>query len=295
MFIFYKKYSLLLAAISVLIGMSINDSYAGSCHLRKGFSVQGHKSSNVTSTVGRENSVGNSIWFRQMDIVGESYSCSSPEEIVWEVKGHSRIMRGGDEATYDTGVSGIDMRIRIHDKGKQAELAFVKTQHLTGSGFIKPIEITARVSDLKIYSSTFEDINFIPSTCHLKNNEDIIVKMDKIGTRDFSGINSTAGEKPFDINLDCNARTPIGIVLKATSSGSTDNVLAAEQGNDAAEGVGIQVLYQDQPVIFDSLIKLGISELGYYSIPFKARYIQTAGHITAGKVNATATLYINYP
>ncbi|PHM46042.1 fimbrial adhesin protein precursor [Xenorhabdus mauleonii] len=295
MFIFYKKYPLLLAAIGVLTGLFINDSYAGSCRFKPGLTEKEFNiSGNSEYIVGRDIRVWKSIgaYPINMNIMGtQSYSCSSQEKIVWEVNGHSHVITNNGPI-YDTDIPGIGMQIR--NQGEQAEIDFVKTKHEIGFGTMKPITITARVSDLRIYSIKIIGIKFSMSSCNLENGN-ILVPMGKIGTRDFSGINSTAGERPFDINLECNSNTPIGLVFGATSSGSTNDVLGVEQDNGSAEGVGIQVLYQEQPVIFNSLVKLGNSEHGTYSIPFKARYIQTADHITAGKVKATATLDINYP
>ncbi|CDG89369.1 conserved hypothetical protein [Xenorhabdus bovienii str. puntauvense] len=78
---------------------------------------------------------------------------------------------------------------------------------------------------------------------------------------------------------------------------SNDNrILALDQRGShfTAGGIGLQILYQDQPVMINSVLKVGTSLMGIYSVPFKAHYIQTGSVITAGKANATAKISIIY-
>nr|WP_243465151.1 fimbrial protein [Photorhabdus temperata] len=62
-----------------------------------------------------------------------------------------------------------------------------------------------------------------------------------------------------------------------------------------ASGVGMQILYNNQPVIIHSQINIGNSYSGgKYSIPLRARYFQTDRNITPGQANATATMTLTY-
>ncbi len=74
---------------------------------------------------------------------------------------------------------------------------------------------------------------------------------------------------------------------------------SAPGDNPAASGVGVQVAdSHGGPLRLAALLPSGISPLASegasYSIPLKARYIQTADTITAGPANATATFTIDY-
>ncbi|MDE1480807.1 fimbrial protein, partial [Xenorhabdus bovienii] len=76
--------------------------------------------------------------------------------------------------------------------------------------------------------------------------------MGRIGSAQFSGINSTAGEQHFDVDLACNTDTPIKLVLGSLGTGSAENILEITRDNDSAKGIALQVLYKGKPIIFNS-------------------------------------------
>lgn len=74
---------------------------------------------------------------------------------------------------------------------------------------------------------------------------------------------------------------------------------SAPGDNPAATGVGVQVADSaGTPLPLATLRASGITpraeEGASYSIPLKARYIQTGNSITAGPANATTTFTLNY-
>ncbi|OTA21182.1 fimbrial adhesin protein precursor [Xenorhabdus beddingii] len=293
MFSTHKKYRLLLAGcMLILLSMSAY-GHADPCrfdnrHITQKFSVNAGR-----FLVNRDIKVGEVIDaypIKQMNM--DKFHCDGSQRIEWEFTGYSLSAMNASGKIYDSGISGIG--IRINDQNNEMKIEFVKTKSATGSGRIKQGVITARLAGTTLYSYSLSEIHFITPTCSLQE-KNIRIPMGKIGSSQFSGVNSTAGERHFEIDLACNTHVPIELVLNPIIPGKADDVLGLDQDSHSADGIGLQVLYQDQPVIFNSSVKPGSSMNGIYSVPFKARYIQTAAHITAGKANATATLNIVYP
>ncbi|MDX7998088.1 type 1 fimbrial protein [Xenorhabdus sp. Reich] len=297
MFIIHKKYPLLLAAISILTGLSASmlstGSYAKSCHFEPGFTEQKISIASGIFFVNKKINIGEVFGSYPVNTIGaKNYTCDGPEKIEWEFMGYPLTGNSRSDDVHDSGISGVG--IRMNAPSGETKVEFVKTKSNTGSGVMTSGVITARLAGTAVYSFYLNEIQFITPSCSLQE-ENILVPMGKIGSTHFSGINSTAGEQHFDIDLACNTSTPLELVLNSMAPDRADNVLGLDQDNNSADGIGFQVLYQGKPIIFNSPVKLGASTDGIYSIPFTARYIQTENRITAGKATATATLNIIYP
>ncbi|PHM49940.1 fimbrial adhesin protein precursor [Xenorhabdus miraniensis] len=290
----HKKYRLLLAVSSMLIILSTNAySHANSCRFDIKPVAESIPISEGQFLVNREIRIGEVIGAYPVRQVNRSeFHCDNSEKIEWEFTGYPFSLTSISGGIHDSGVPGIG--IRFNDQPNETKIEFVKTKSETGSGMIKNGVITARLAGTAIYSYSLSKIRFITPACSLQE-KNIRISMGKIGSSQFSGINSTAGERHFDIDLACNANVPIELVWSPIIQGKAGDVLGLDHDRNSASGIGLQVLYQDQPIVFNTSVKLGNSMNGIYSIPFKARYIQTDNHITAGKANATATLNLVYP
>lgn len=115
---------------------------------------------------------------------------------------------------------------------------------------------------------------------------------------------STVGFSPpetdtQDLGLECDAGANISAALSGVKNPDLNDasVLALTgQGNaDVAKGVGIQLLYNGQPLKIDQALKLKTSAGGVESLPITARYYQTLGKVqNIGKANSSATLVLTY-
>lgn len=126
------------------------------------------------------------------------------------------------------------------------------------------------------------------------------VQLGKVRKNLFSSVGSTAAEKSFDITLNCRAAKPelntvyLRMDAKPDASG-TPGVIALSPDANAAAGVGIQILDKDrQPVVYGQSALVGVSKDGVYTVPFHARYYQTASQVSAGVANGTATFTLEY-
>lgn len=126
------------------------------------------------------------------------------------------------------------------------------------------------------------------------------VQLGKVWKNLFSSVGSTAAEQRFDIKLNCREAKPelnavyLRMDAKPDTSG-TPGVIALSPDANAATGVGIQILDKDrQPVVYGQGALVGMSRDGVYTVPFHARYYQTANQVTAGVANGTATFTLEY-
>lgn len=143
------------------------------------------------------------------------------------------------------------------------------------------------------------NVNVIVNTCNLLS-KNINVPLNTITTGSFSGAYSDIlSGSDFKIEVaNCGAGTRVDYKFSSTgSTGVTDgNILNITQGDDAASGVGIQVLDKENNVLNFDREYTGIESAGGQgteTIPLKARYVKT-GTVKGGVVNAVATFEVYY-
>ncbi|HCM9744211.1 TPA: type 1 fimbrial protein [Enterobacter hormaechei subsp. steigerwaltii] len=150
------------------------------------------------------------------------------------------------------------------------------------------------------------EIRFSPTSVHITTNtcnlvdKNIYVPLETVNVHDFNGqYSDILTDSRFRIDIkDCAAGTKIDYQFtSAGSTGVTDgNILNIATGDNAASGVGIQILDKNDAVLqFDqSYTAITRSQDNVpVEIPLKARYIKT-GEVKAGKVDAVATFELFY-
>ncbi|WP_140920328.1 fimbrial protein [Limnobaculum xujianqingii] len=126
------------------------------------------------------------------------------------------------------------------------------------------------------------------------------VPLDSVLASSFTGVNSTKGDKPFTIGLNCDAGARINASLSFDQNTDTSNTsvikLTGAGSAGIATGVGIQLLYGSTPLQRNTNIVLKTSTGGqeFPTGSFTARYFQTKSTVTTGDANATATLNLTY-
>ena len=148
-------------------------------------------------------------------------------------------------------------------------------------------------------------INFtgeiIDSACTVVNglSNPLNVSLGKVAKSAFTGSGSTTSTTRFSIQLkDCpDTVTSASVTFGGTPDSSNNDVLAITSGTGNASGIGIQLLDKSQ-----NPLSLYTASTGYTltsgtttnDLEFGARYIQTAGTISAGPANAASTFTIAY-
>ena len=135
----------------------------------------------------------------------------------------------------------------------------------------------------------------------------LTVDLGKHAKSDFSGVGSTSTPKTFNFAVyncdrDMNAvkytfNPASGITLE--ESGTANQHLSVKTGTGAATGIGVQVLYDN-----DTLVPFGTPTAlnppynklagGDYKVAMKARYIQTAASISAGRADSALEFTMTY-
>lgn len=142
-------------------------------------------------------------------------------------------------------------------------------------------------------------VNVVANTCNLES-KNINVLLDTVTVDSLSqGYSAVLTDNSFKIDVaNCSAGTRID--YKLTSAGSTGvtngNILNIAHSEEAASGVGLQILDKDNHVLsFDQEYTGIVSASGQEteSIPLKARYAKT-GTVKGGQVSAVATFEVYY-
>lgn len=136
----------------------------------------------------------------------------------------------------------------------------------------------------------------------------VTVPLGSIPRTAFSGINSTAGTRPLDIDLMCSGGDPgntkaINVTLTDSTNPANRSTTLSLASGSVATGVAIQLLNGQTVLGYgpDSSAAqnpgqwfAGTGRAGEFRIPLSARYIQTAGTIMPGSANGRATFTMSY-
>lgn len=123
----------------------------------------------------------------------------------------------------------------------------------------------------------------------------IQVPMGTVNSHSFSGPGSYGRSVPFTIGLHCEVNTKVSLTLG--TSGTSDSVLPlnGDTGEQVASGLGIQILYDGNPLQLGTLTNLlNSTTVGVNEIPMASRYYQTGVKITPGAANSVASFTLTY-
>ncbi|MDG1642940.1 Fimbria adhesin protein [Klebsiella huaxiensis] len=125
-----------------------------------------------------------------------------------------------------------------------------------------------------------------------------------LGSVSAAEFGSAAGFTPShtdtqNLGLNCNPGANINVELKGVqnpdaSANASVLALTGQGGDNVADGVGVQLLYNNAPIQLNNRLMLKQSPGGLESFPIMARYYQTKSLVKAGEANATATLDMTY-
>jgi len=186
----------------------------------------------------------------------------------------------------------------------QMKITYYKTATTTGSGTVNGSRVASFI--LRNNQSSWQNPETLVNTssftvttlaCSVTNTA-ISVPMGTIEKRSFSGVGTWPGDsntQSFNIPLTCNAGTRVNLQIDGSIQNATKGVLNLNSGTNAASGVGIQLLYNDQPLTLGSSFLTGTTtSSGAYNVGLKSRYYQTTSNITTGVANASASFTLTY-
>lgn len=158
------------------------------------------------------------------------------------------------------------------------------------------VDMTNGGKPVEIFKIT--NINFVIPTCTAAVDP-TVVTLAAVSATAFTGNGSTAGQQPFQVQLNCITGANLSITLSTTKGFGAQNlgVINNTAGAGYATSVGVQILKQDgiTAVTFDQAIAEGATQNGTMNLPFFAQYYQTSPtKVTVGNVSATATYTLTY-
>ncbi|MBV7406126.1 fimbrial protein [Enterobacter sp. ENT03] len=299
------------------VGTFISPWFEGSvwpwsaCEGHKGASLSVGVMSTVANTALQVTDEGNVYSVYPTNLAGVGY--------IFMVKQRFAFTRGGGDSgwrtTTGTGIKGVNIKTAAfmwvldytqYDAGQYSAIRFVKYAP-TGAGTVEGKNI-GRASPGTFYdwSNPEGDINFVSSlgvttlACTLMTSAITFRLGDVITTQLNSapGPILNIGQSTQNLGLNCAPDASISVRLSATQNpDSSDTSVLALNGQGSAgvaDGMGIQLLYNDAPLQIDQTLHLKHSAGGLESLPITARYYQTKNSVTPGSANATATLELIY-
>ncbi|MBG6246620.1 fimbrial protein [Candidatus Symbiopectobacterium sp. 'North America'] len=183
-------------------------------------------------------------------------------------------------------------------------VTFYKTAPETGSGTIAAQTVGALVllSNSVLWQSPEASVNINAFTittpaCKL-TTASIAVDMKDVDKKEFNGKGSTpedAYTQSFNLPMTCNAGTQVSVKMEGDIYDAPRGVFNTTSGNNVATGVGIQLLYNNQPMALGSDVTIGTSSAGGgFTVSLKARYYQTGDRITTGTANGMLSFTMTY-
>ncbi|WP_097477779.1 fimbrial protein [Escherichia coli] len=185
--------------------------------------------------------------------------------------------------------------LSIPGDGIKGEL--IKTGDITSGALTGSVPARASVVNQFYFANvTLNGTNTVKSEACTVTTPSVDVPMGDHDKSEFSGAGSSTDWVSFDIGLSCDVGARINVRIDATADASagSQGVMLIDSGG--ASGVGIQLHYRPD----DAAVQYGQERFYWQSVygdeivQLKARYYQTAGSITPGAANGTATFTLSY-
>ncbi|OQS31506.1 hypothetical protein B0T40_22120 [Chromobacterium haemolyticum] len=148
--------------------------------------------------------------------------------------------------------------------------------------------------DAELFSYTFNQPAIRVIGCSFRNASQT-VRLPDVSTSDFVGT-GRAGDKQFNIDLDCAPGTSISAKLSdANARGNTGTLLSIAGGRNNAQGIGLELQRQGETgayVLGTEFTSLAARQ--QHALPMVVRYAVNGAPIQPGEVNAAATVELSF-
>lgn len=233
--------------------------------------------------------------------------------------GQQYVILPSSDAIYPTNLAGIGLKIIYHAGNLQPyiapcndqpagkifcgetfykiELQLIKTAEQIETGNISQQQlIAATIGDLPIVNFNLANTQItVPKLSCFINNNALEINLGRLKTTVFNGIYSTAGKKAFYLELNCNHASMVEIRMDGDTLPSSDDKILTLNKYNAAQGIGLQILYENNPIKFNHwFILKRVPDTKSIPLFFHAQYIQVAEQVKPGQANALVTYHIKY-
>lgn len=286
---------------------------------------------NSAITVQRDIPVGTVIASAKGTLTGDPHYSMSVCDL-YVVMLYNGAQASGTDNVYKTNVPGVGIRIRIDTWNHGGAYAapnpggfIFSSTYPGGYGFYEPnveliktenitsgVLLTGEAVKLEVAANENTDANshvtwsIVSSSainqvaCSVISGESLAFPIGDVMAGQFIAPGTASKEaRTVNLGLDCDAGANVNITLNGVQSNETSDSsvlsLTTNGGQEGiAEGVGVQLLYNNEPLKLNSRIVLKQSQGGQENFPITARYIQTKDKVKPGIANATAVLNLTY-
>ncbi|HCB1501503.1 TPA: fimbrial protein [Klebsiella michiganensis] len=228
-------------------------------------------------------------------------------------------LSGYGNGVYNTNLPGVGLRLSSASSGKPLPFEssypynaggswasipgdgikgeLIKTGDITSGTLTNGVLARASVVNQFYFANvTLNGTNTVKSEACTVTTPSVDVPMGDHDKSEFSGAGSTTDWVSFDIGLTCDIGARINVRIDATADASAGSQGVMQPDSGGATGVGIQLHYRPD----DAAVQYGQERFYWQSVygddivQLKARYYQTAGTVTPGTANGTATFTLTY-
>lgn len=176
----------------------------------------------------------------------------------------------------------------------------MKTGTITGNGNIKSGALVRTSAENKFYIFNYRMIaSKVTIVACSVTTPSVQVKFGSILKSKFAGgVGSSPIARDFNITMNCDNFARVNLSMDGIKNPDISDgyfLALTGPGNDGiTSGVGVQLSYNDTPLILNKNTVLKEAESGLENFKFKAKYYQTKPSVIAGKADAIATFNITY-
>lgn len=137
-------------------------------------------------------------------------------------------------------------------------------------------------------------VNVVARTCSVTTTS-VTIPLGNVAASALPAVGRfTTAPSPQNVSLSCSGNPSVSMTMQGTqAAGAPNTVLALTSGASVAQGVGVQLLYNNALLAINAPVIVSTSAANRLDVPISARYYRF-GNITAGTANARATLQFTY-
>jgi len=187
---------------------------------------------------------------------------------------------------------------RVSSSAASWSIALVRTAATVGSGRVRgPTlrgEFNTSGNTVAIYWQW--DITGSPPitvpTCSVQGTT---IALGNVSTNTMTAVGSTSPTSATsNLRLTCSNNPAVDMRLTTAPIGGTPNVLAISGGSGAASGIGVQLIYNNAVLAYNTNYRVSNAAGPSLQIPLAARYYRT-GAMRPGTANGSAVVQLTYP
>jgi type 1 fimbria pilin len=136
-------------------------------------------------------------------------------------------------------------------------------------------------------------LSVVSPTCTV-NTGNITINLGNVNASVIGAVGATSPiSSPQNVSLNCSGSPSVTMSMGGAQASGGPNTVLALTGTSSATGVGVQLLYNNNPLVLNASNSISTGASATLTVPISARYYRT-GNLSVGSANANATLNFTY-